>query len=244
MAFPERPKEINAGASSDSPASVTSFYHDMENSDCSNHSDSADALEINPSSTKSRNVELKASTKEEEPISSSTKAISIPDANGSTGEIKPQLSEDIKPATNSPYPSLTQISPRFTNLSNPLSASTSNLQNTISGSPATPSFGPNNSIPSPVIASSPASLIGLVDQHHRSGSSSSSRTLEFAASQNVPKIGKIGVCAMDVKARSKPCKHILNKLIQHGEFETVIFGDKVILDECKFIVLCIFLFSN
>ncbi|KAH3661700.1 hypothetical protein OGAPHI_006550 [Ogataea philodendri] len=59
----------------------------------------------------------------------------------------------------------------------------------------------------------------------------SSISVSEVSGPKLPKIGTIGVCAMDNKVLSKPCRQILNRLIENGEFDTVIFGDKVILDE-------------
>lgn len=81
------------------------------------------------------------------------------------------------------------------------------------------------------LAASPTSAAAGVKTKRSSVSSSSNTNLAEDVPEKKKVVGRIGVCALDAKARSKPCRTILNRLIGDGEFETVIFGDKVILDE-------------
>ena len=59
-------------------------------------------------------------------------------------------------------------------------------------------------------------------------------TLPNRTSDGTPaKAVVVGVCAMDVKARSKAMREILTRLVERGGnmVDVKIFGDKVILDE-------------
>ncbi|ODV84307.1 hypothetical protein CANARDRAFT_236049 [[Candida] arabinofermentans NRRL YB-2248] len=104
------------------------------------------------------------------------------------------------------------------------------------------SFANSKSRSHSTISSAPGSTSSSISNFNAKLRSSSISVSEVSGPK-LPKIGTIGVCAMDNKVLSKPCRQILNRLIENGEFDTVIFGDKVILDEsienwptCDFLV--------
>ncbi|KAK8059575.1 hypothetical protein PG996_009505 [Apiospora saccharicola] len=69
-----------------------------------------------------------------------------------------------------------------------------------------------------------------VNSSHSPSSDRTPHGKEKEESKPAP-LGIIGVCALDSKARSKPSRNILNRLVGNREFDVVVFGDKTILDE-------------
>ncbi|KAF2196498.1 hypothetical protein GQ43DRAFT_254554 [Delitschia confertaspora ATCC 74209] len=108
---------------------------------------------------------------------------------------------------------------------------TSLLQQSHYGFPSTPApgtiHGPSSTRPDPAHRSRSRTK-GRISGNTAISSSPASREMKDTVPKK-PTKGIIGVCALESKARSKPARNIFGKLID--EFELIIFGDKIILDE-------------
>ena len=137
-----------------------------------------------------------------------------------------------------------EASASATTATDPVSVATnSTVQHQISSSTSKDSSLNSNSAAKHLESWNPGSLARPVPRRSRSrtqqttsGSTAPSSTASpnnsDRSSQAKPApLGRIGVCALDVKARSKASRNILTRLQSNSEFDIVVFGDKVILDE-------------